>query len=159
MIRQDIMNGLSKHAFLQGISQRHLETLAGFTQQVTMTAGQHLGREREAANAFYLIQSGRVAIEVQKQDRGTARLQTIGPGEIVGWSWLVPPHFWQFDARVAEPVQALALDAERLRRQCADDHELGYELLTRLINVVAGRLAASRRKLLDLYPSELTAGD
>src|ERR1700730_14256064 len=93
MIQQDTLNALASHAFLKGMSPANLEALVPLTQQVTMTAGQYLGREREAANAFYLIQSGQVAIEIQKSDRGGARLQKMGAGEIVGWSWLVPPHY------------------------------------------------------------------
>ncbi len=149
MNQHEPLEALANHAFLKGMSPAHLTALAGCTQRMTITAGQYLGREREPAQAFYLIQAGQVVIEIHKRDHGAVRLQTLGPGSIVGWSWLVPPHRWQFDARVAETVQVLALDADALRRQCEQDHELGYQLLKRLVAVIASRLAATRHEILE----------
>jgi CRP-like cAMP-binding protein len=149
MSHQEIVSALGSHTFLRGLEPAHLAEIARCAQQITLTAGQYLGREREASSTFFLIQSGRVSIEVQKPGRGAVRVQLVGPGEIVGWSWLIPPYRWHFDARVLDSVQALALDAEALRRLGETDHELGYQLLKRLIVVVGTRLAATQRELLD----------
>jgi CRP-like cAMP-binding protein len=149
MSNPEIVRALAAHPFLHGMSEAHLEQVASCTQVITVTVGQHLGRERETANAFYLLQTGRVAIEVHSPQKGSVRIQTIGPGEIVGWSWLVPPHRWQFDARVVETIQALALDARSLRARCEQDHELGYQLLKNLVEVIGRRLAATRLELLE----------
>ena len=149
MNTQELVKALGDHAFLRGLAPAHLAELSRLTQQITLSAGQFLGREREAAVAFYLLQSGRVAVEVQKPGRGAVRVKVVGPGDIVGWSWLVPPYRWHFDARVLDSVQALALDAEALRRKCDADHELGYQLLKRLIAVVGSRLAATQEHVLD----------
>lgn len=149
MSETEPLNALANHAFLRGMSPAHLAALASCTHRVTVTAGQYLSREREPANAFHLVQSGRVAIELRLADDKPVCLQKIGPGAIVGWSWLVAPHRWQFDARVLDSVQALALNAERLREMCRHDHELGHQLLERLVAVIGGRLAATRRHLLD----------
>jgi CRP-like cAMP-binding protein len=149
MSQPEIVKALASHPFLHGLSTSQFANLAQCTQQITLTADQFLGREREMARAFYLIQSGRVAIEVQKRGRAAVRVQVLGPGESVGWSWLVPPHRWQFDARVVDTVKALALEADTLRRQCEEDHELGYQLLKRLIAVIGRRLAATQRQVLD----------
>jgi CRP/FNR family transcriptional regulator, cyclic AMP receptor protein len=148
MSTQEIVTALGKHTFLRGMAKPHLEALAQCAQQITLTADQFLGREREAASTWYLIQSGRVEIQVRKSGRGTVRVLVLGPGDIVGWSWLVPPHRWQFDARVLDSVQALALDAEALRSLCDSDHELGYQILKRLIVVVSIRLAATQKQVL-----------
>lgn len=151
MSDQALREGLARHAFLQGMSDAHLASLAGCARQTTFAPGQFLCREEEPANTFFLIQSGRIAIEIHAPKRGTIRVQTIGPGEVVGWSWVIPPHQWQFDARVVDEVQALALDADCLRGKCMQDHELGYHLLQRLVAVIAQRLSATRLQLLDVY--------
>jgi CRP-like cAMP-binding protein len=151
MTESEIVAMLGAHPFLKGMSAAHLASLAECVQPVTVSAGQLLGREKEPANFFYLLQSGRVAIEIHTPDRGNVRIQTLGPGEMVGWSWLVPPYRWQFDARVVEPVKAIGLNAQCLRGKCETDHELGYELLKRLVSVIASRLAATRVQLLDVY--------
>jgi CRP-like cAMP-binding protein len=148
MIKQETIEALAQHAFFRGMPVGELEKLSACTQWVRITAGQYLGREHEPANAFYVILSGRVAIETQNRDRRGIRLQTLGTDDIVGWSWLLPPHQWQFDAYVIDSVQALALDAVRLRQLCNEDAELGYQVVRRLLAVIAGRLAATRQQLM-----------
>ena len=149
MLREEIKDALSSHDFLQGISEPHLAQLAECAQRIIVPAGDFLGKEREVANACYLIESGRVAIEVPSLRHKSLSLQTLGPGDIVGWSWIVPPYFWQFDARAVEPVQALEIDARKLIRKCEGDSEFGYAILKWLVKVVAERLSVTRRQLLE----------
>jgi CRP/FNR family cyclic AMP-dependent transcriptional regulator len=80
-----------------------------------------------------------------------ARILTVGPGEVVGWSWLIPPHRWQFDAHAIERVRVIALNAACLRAACEANHDLGYEVCRRLLGVIALRLAATRVQLMDVY--------
>jgi CRP/FNR family cyclic AMP-dependent transcriptional regulator len=148
MTATEVLEALDRHPFTHGLGPKHLAILAAWTQRIVVPAGQYLGREREEATACYLVESGRVALETHTPARGVVRIETIGPGEVVGWSWLVPPHRWQFDGRVDESVQALELDGIRLRNHCLKDHELGNVLLQRLVNVVAERLSATRLQLL-----------
>jgi CRP/FNR family transcriptional regulator, cyclic AMP receptor protein len=78
-------------------------------------------------------------------------VQTLGPGDPVGWSWLVPPHRWHFDCHVLDHAEALVLEAPWLLKECERDHELGYQLLRRLVGTLSSRLAATRLQLLDLH--------
>lgn len=151
MNRQELRQSLAEHPFLQGLDDRQFDALASMARSVSLAAGAMLGREGEPAEAFYLVQSGRVALEVHTPDRGGVRILTVGAGEPVGWSWLVPPHRWQFDARAVDAVRAIAIDGAMLRQHCEQDHDLGYLLLKRLVAVVASRLAATRLQLLDIY--------
>jgi hypothetical protein len=70
---------------------------------------------------------------------------------VLGWSWLIPPYFWRFDARVLEMTRAIALDGKCLRAKCEQNHDLGYELLKRFTNMMDQRLQATRLQLLDVY--------
>jgi CRP-like cAMP-binding protein len=144
-------SALASHPFLQALSERHRTRLASGVRAFTATPGEYLAREGEQAHAFYLMQSGEVTIGTHLAERGAAPIQTVGAGEVVGWSWLLPPYRWQFDARVALAVQGLAFDAAWLREQCEQDHELGYQLLKQLLAVVSSRLAATRVQRLDIY--------
>jgi CRP-like cAMP-binding protein len=76
------------------------------------------------------------------------RIQTVGPGDVLGWSWLFPPYFWHFNARVLQPTVAIFFYATPLREECESDHELGYELFKRMAEVMLTRLQATRRQLL-----------
>ena len=93
---------VASHAFLSGLGERHRLLLASRRQAVHGRAGRIAAREGEPAKPFYLIQAGHVAIGMHTPERGVVPIQTVGPGEIVGWSWLVPPYRWQFDCRAVE---------------------------------------------------------
>jgi CRP/FNR family transcriptional regulator, cyclic AMP receptor protein len=147
---KEMLETFAGHAFLRGLNRRHLTILASGAKPFQATEGEYLGREGQTAMHFYLIQVGKVSIEIRRQDAGLISVQALGPGEAVGWSWLVPPHLWQFDCRVIDKVRGIALDAEWLREQCEADTALGHQLLKRLVIVLAGRLATTRRLLADL---------
>jgi CRP/FNR family cyclic AMP-dependent transcriptional regulator len=142
---------LAAQPFLKGLSQRQLEVLAGSAMPAEFKAGELILSEGAPANRFYLLLSGEVALESPSQQREEERepvlIETIGAGSVLGWSWLFPPYFWHFDARAVEPVKAIFFYGTRLREQCENDHELGYELMKRTAGVVIERLQATRRRL------------
>ncbi|MBU6390736.1 MAG: cyclic nucleotide-binding domain-containing protein [Planctomycetes bacterium] len=142
---------LAEHPFLKGLEPNHLKILAGCASNVQFDVGQFILREGEEANNFYIIRHGKVAIELFAAERGAITIQTIGAGEILGWSWLIPPYQWRFDARAIEITRAIALDGKCLRTKCEQDHNLGYELLKRFAHVIALRLEATRLQLSDVY--------
>ncbi len=146
---------LADQPFLKGLAGVHLDLMAGCASNVRFSAGEFLFREGEEANHFYLVRHGRVAIEVFAAQRGTLTIETIGEGDLVGWSWLVAPYHWRFDARAIELTRAIAFDARCLRGKCEHDHDLGYELLKRFALVIEQRLQATRMQLLDLYGSHV----
>jgi CRP-like cAMP-binding protein len=151
MTEQGVLAAFSSHAFLSNLSERHRMLLASGARPFTATPGDLLAREGQTAKAFYLIQEGHVALDLHSPGRGVTSIQTVGPGDIVGWSWLVPPHRWRFDCRAVDSVRGLVFDAEWLREKCEQDHELGYHLLKQLVATTANRLAATRLQLLDIY--------
>lgn len=142
---------LTEHPFLKGIDPRHITFIAGCASNKQFPEGQFIFREGEEANYFYIILHGKVAIELFTPERGSITIQTIGNGEVLGWSWLIPPHRWRFDARVIESTNAIVLDGRCLRSKCEQDHDLGYELLKRFAGVITSRLEATRLQLLDVY--------
>jgi hypothetical protein len=84
-------------------------------------------------------------------ERGPLRIHTLGPGEVLGWSWLVSPYRWHFSGCAVSDVRAIALDGKCLRTKCENDNRFGYEMLKRLVQVVENRLEATQQQLLDLY--------
>jgi CRP/FNR family transcriptional regulator, cyclic AMP receptor protein len=142
---------LASHPFFQGLDPEHLALLVGCASNVRFAAGTFLFHAGEEANRFFLVRAGHVAIEIAPPGGAAHTLQTIGAGEVLGWSWLIPPYFWKFDARAIEDTRALALDGQCLRRKCEADHDLGYELLKRFAQIMEERLQATRLQLLDVY--------
>lgn len=139
---------LQTHPFLEGLSARHLQTLLASAMPSRFEVGQMIFREGDLANRFYLILQGAVALETFTRARGKLLIQTLGAGEVLGWSWLFAPFKWHFDARAIEPTEAVFFYGTRLREQCEEDHDLGYELIKRAAQVMMQRLQATRRRLL-----------
>src|SRR6266536_1581393 len=102
------------HPFFQGMKPEHLEVIAVCATEATFESDQILFREGEPANKFYLIQSGRVALEARELADGTVSVQELGAGDVLGWSWLFPPFFWHFQARALDPTGAILLDSAHL---------------------------------------------
>jgi len=134
-----------------GLAQAQLELIAGCAVNARFGAGELLFREGAPAERFFLIREGAVALEVQAPGRGALVIQTLGEGEVVGWSWLFEPYRWQFDARATTPTGVVAFDGACLRGKCDADHELGYQLMRRFAASMIERLQATRLQLLDVY--------
>jgi CRP-like cAMP-binding protein len=142
---------LAEHPFLQNLDSRHLELITGCASNVRFDPGRFIFREGEEANQFYILRHGKVALEIVAPQRGPLVVETLGEGDILGWSWLIPPYHWHFDARAVELTRAIALDGKCLRTKCEQDHDLGYELLKRFAHIMEQRLEATRLQLLDVY--------
>ncbi len=142
---------IAEHPFFQGMDPQYLDLIAGCARNVRFMPDEMVFREGESADAFYLIRHGKVLIGVQVPGRGLVPIQTLGPGEMIGWSWLFPPHHWHFDAKALEVTRALAFDAKCLRDKCDEDPRLGYQLMRRFAAVLIERLQAARMQLLDMY--------
>jgi CRP-like cAMP-binding protein len=76
---------------------------------------------------------------------------TVEPGDVVGWSALVPPYRATSTAVAIEPTRLLAFDVKELRRTLREDAALAATVYPRVLEAVARRLGATRHQLLDLY--------
>jgi CRP/FNR family cyclic AMP-dependent transcriptional regulator len=148
---ETLHNILAEHPFAHTLEERYIALLTGCAANVHFDAGRVIFREGEEANQFYLIREGKLAVELFTAERGAITILTVGPGEVLGWSWLVPPYRWKFDARALEPTRAIALDGKCLRAKAEQDHDLGYELLKRVAHIMEERLQATRLQLLNVY--------
>lgn len=134
-----------------GMQQSHLELIAGCAQNQHVAPDTLLLREGEPANVFYLIRHGSVALEVHTPGRGSLLIETLHPGDAVGWSWLFEPYLWQLDGRTREACDLIVFDGACLRGKAEEDHELGYQLMKRFAANLIDRLQATRMQLLDVY--------
>jgi CRP/FNR family transcriptional regulator, cyclic AMP receptor protein len=142
---------LKEHPFFAGLKEEFATLVCGCAKNVRFEAGQYLFHEGDPADQFYLLRHGRVALQVTEPGRGAVTFQTIGPGEIVGVSWLIPPYRWTCDAKALELIRAIAMDGSCLRQKCEADHDLGYEMMKRFMPVLIERLQATRMQILDVY--------
>jgi CRP/FNR family transcriptional regulator, cyclic AMP receptor protein len=142
---------IAEHPFFAGLESDFPNLLTGCAANARFEEDTYIFKEGEEANEFYLIRAGRVAVEIFAPQRKPIMVATLGEGEILGWSWLLPPYQRKFHARAIAPVRAIALDGKCLRMKCEQNHDLGFEMLKRFALILEQRLEATRFQLLDVY--------
>ena len=139
---------LAAHPFLHGMSPDSLAMLARAASDVTFPAGHRFCEDGGHAACFWLTQSGHVTVDVDVPGQGRVPIDTIGMGQLVGWSWLFPPFMWAFGAVAASTVESFEFDARTVRAWCASDPALGYEVTRRVAEVLTKRLKSTRSRLI-----------
>jgi CRP-like cAMP-binding protein len=140
----------SDHPFLRGLDREFLDAISEGATDRTFETGELLVHEGEVAGHFFLVFHGKIAVEVTQPSGPRTTVQTIGPGEVLGWSWISAPYVWQFDGRALKETRVVALDAATLRAAMETRPSDGYRFLVRLLPVIGQRLENTRSQLLDL---------
>jgi CRP/FNR family cyclic AMP-dependent transcriptional regulator len=140
---------LEAQPFLKGMATRKLELLAENSMLAEFKAGDTILTEGSSANQFYLILEGQVELESEGSEGEKIHIQTLGTGDVLGWSWLFPPYYWHFNARAVTSTKTLFFYGTRLRELCAENHDLGYDLMTRFSEIIVKRLQAAHRELVE----------
>jgi CRP-like cAMP-binding protein len=153
MMMRTLPEYLPEHPFFAGLDPAAMDLVVGCARNIHFPAGDVLFRAGSPADTFYVIREGRVGLDIHDPHRGSLQIATVGDGDVVGWSWLIPPYRWLFDARAVTSVRAVALDGACLRGKCEEDPALGYVLMQRVAQVMYQRLQDARIRLLDIYGS------
>lgn len=142
---------LKETAIFSDLNDDHIAAIAGCASNMQFPAKEKIYVEGDKADRFLIVREGHVAIDMESVHRGIITVHTVGPGEVLGWSWLFPPHVWHYNARAVEATKAIALDADCLRNKTDGDNALGYELMKRFSAIMLTRLEATRMQLMDIY--------
>jgi len=148
---KDIKEIIKEHSFFKDLKPEYLDFIASCASNVVFKKDEMILREGDEANKFCLIRHGKVAIDIPLSKQRGITIQTIKDGDILGWSWLIPPHNYRFNARAITETQAISFDGKCLREKCESKNDLGYELLKRLITVFISRLEMTRMQLISSY--------
>lgn len=142
---------LAGQPFLKGLSAHQLKMLADNAMIAEFKTDELIFEDGSPANRFYLLLSGEVALESPcpkcGDERTVTTVETIGAGAVLGWSWMFPPYYAHFNARAVSPIKAIFFYGTRLREQCENDHDFGYELMKRITETFVERLQIMREQL------------
>ncbi|MCU0838189.1 MAG: cyclic nucleotide-binding domain-containing protein [Rhodospirillales bacterium] len=150
-VNDAIGRSLAGNPVFASLSEPHKELIAGCASLKVFQAGDIIYREGQPADQFYLIRHGRVGLETYVPGRAPIIVDTLREGDPVGWSWLIPPYRTHFDARALELTRVIEFDAACLRRKMEEDQAFGFAVYQRMTPIIASRLAAARRQMIDLY--------
>ena len=141
----------AEEQFLAGMPTPWLSRLALHGHPAVRHGGHRLFHAGGPADRFWLVRAGSVAVDLHVPGRGDVLIEAVGPGGVVGWSWLFPPYRWHFGAVAAERASVIEFEAAGVRAMMAGEPALGYDLTTRFLRIVVDRLQAARVRLVDLY--------
>jgi signal-transduction protein with cAMP-binding, CBS, and nucleotidyltransferase domain len=141
-------DSLPEHPLFHGMGERNRHILAECSMHAVFEPGTLVVATGQPANCLYLIVCGLVALE-NPGIHSPARVQAIGPGDVLGWSWLFPPYCWHFNAMAEEHTEAVFFYGSRLRQLCDRDHDFGYELFKRMSQILVSRLQTTRDKWIE----------
>jgi CRP/FNR family transcriptional regulator, cyclic AMP receptor protein len=139
---------VAAHPFFIGLKPEHIRLLADCAMATQFERDQLIFSAGETANRFYLIEQGRVILQAGDEMNREVTIDTIGAGDLLGWSWIFPPYKWHFAARATEPMRAIFFYGTILRQYCEKDPALGYELFKRMSEVMIKRLQRARTQLI-----------
>ena len=142
---------LTAHRFLHGLPGRQVAELVPAVSLISLPRGRRIFEDGDTAANFWLIRSGSVALDLHIPRSGLVVVETQGMGDVLGWSWLLPPYVWTLGAVTVQPTEMFQFDARAVRALCDADTDLGYQLTRRFLGVASERLQATRARLLDHY--------
>lgn len=136
---------------LPALSPAHRERLMRCARDAAFPQDGRIFDEGGTPDRFWIIRSGTVALDLLIPGRRPATVDTLGMGDLLGWSWLFPPQTWHFGAHAFSPVRAHEFPATEVRALCEDDHHLGFALALAVAEILSQRVDVARGKLLDEY--------
>ena len=140
---------VAQQPFLKGLNAHQLQLLTDSAIEMKFEPGQSIFQEGSPANRFYLILEGKVVLESESKERGMITIQTLGPGDELGSSWVLPSANLLLSARALEPTRTIFFYGTQLRKECEQDHELGYQLMQRIAEVATRCVHAMQQRLLE----------
>ena len=145
----------TRHTIFNGLTPQQIQSLNECATEASYNPGDYIFERGKVANRFFLIKSGKINLEIYTPELGAKTIQTCGPGELVGTSWLATQSTWKLDARAATDLKVIVFNAYRMLDKCEKDLELGYALMSRFLLAISERLEASQKHILALV-QELT---
>lgn len=154
MEKADIVAALKDNSIFSALDPGEIEFLASAATAEHMEPGHVVFRHGERARDFFLILSGEVAIEIPAIEGPTLFLQHLKPGQVLGWSWLIPPYQWSFMARTEQPVDVIRFDGATVLERCESDAEFGYHILRAFSAMMSERLGQARRRIMEEWQAK-----
>jgi CRP-like cAMP-binding protein len=149
-----ITQRLRESTFFRELPVEVTNFLAAHAQVRRLTESEVVFHFGERAQRFYLVTAGRIAVEVAAIEGPSLQLQDLGPGAVLGWSWLIPPHRWNFQARAKTPAELIEIDGEAVLAECEANPQFGYQLLKRFSALMSERLQHARQRMIEEWRPE-----
>ncbi|MGI9294461.1 MAG: Crp/Fnr family transcriptional regulator [Pseudomonadales bacterium] len=154
MNSQPVMAYLTSHEFFSGLDESYMKILSDSAQMLHIAEGDVLFKQGERAEKFYVLCDGKISVQVPAIIGPTLEIQTIGKDQLLGWSWLIPPYRWTFQAITEKDSELIEFDGATILQHCEQDPKFGYELMKHFTILMSERLDAARQRMIqEWYPA------
>jgi CRP/FNR family transcriptional regulator, cyclic AMP receptor protein len=153
---------LQKIPWFLELEPRHIRQFAEISNLRAYKAGEVFFHEGDKQDFFYIVLTGRVALDMFVPHHGKVRFYTCEKWDNFGWSSATPfVHTRTAGAVGVVDGTVIATDTQKLQMLCDRDHDIGYLFMRRMTNVIASRLLVTRLQLLDMFaqPTETKSND
>ena len=151
MTKNELVNYLRSQTIFSDLKVAHIKVLAQHVQEKQFAAGELLFRQEDPAESFYILREGSVKVEVPAINGPQLEVQALGADDVLGWSWLMPPYRWTFQAIAQADSNVLVFDGKALLARCEKDTDFGYALMKRFTGLMQERLHAARLKIMESW--------
>lgn len=112
-------------------------------------------REGNKAKDLCLLLSGDIHVAYRLGEGDLAVSDTITPGEAFAWSALIPPHNLTATCIGSKSGEYLAIDAEALRKICAEDPFGAYHSMIEIAKIMRDRINGLRVQTVADKPKQM----
>ncbi len=151
MTKAAIQKTLADNPFFSQLDDDAVAFLVDHAKERKLGQGEVIFRHGEHADKFYLVRTGRITVEIPAVYGPSLEIQNLGAGEVLGWSWLIDPYKWDFQARVVEDADLLEFDGAAVLENCEKNHNFGYEILKQFTELMSERLTGARQRMMDSF--------
>ncbi|MDQ2070308.1 Crp/Fnr family transcriptional regulator [Natronospira bacteriovora] len=148
MDKKAIRKLIESQRFFADLDSDWLDFLAEHAVSRKVSRDEVIFRHGNKADSFYLVTDGRISLEVAAIEGPPLELQNLGEGAIIGWSWLIPPYQWHFQARALEDANVIRFDGDVIFKRCEEDPDFGYDMLKRFAGLMSERVSSAREKMM-----------
>ncbi|HVY64142.1 MAG TPA: Crp/Fnr family transcriptional regulator [Gammaproteobacteria bacterium] len=154
MADSPIAERLERAPLFAGLPPESLAFLVAHARVRPLQENEVVFHTGERANHFYLVTNGHVAVEVAAIEGPSLPLQELGPDAVLGWSWLIPPNRWSFQARALTRAEVIEFDGTAVLAECEANPKFGYALLKRFSTLMSERLQHARQRMVEEWRPE-----
>ncbi len=140
---------LRKNTFFDDLSDEHLRELLDLARLQSIPAGEHFMRIGDPATYLAVLRQGVANLGVMSEGGRVVVVDKLERHAVIGWSAIVPPHEWSYDAVALSELDFVLFDAVRLREKCEREHKFGVQMMTCIARTITRRLTATRMSLLN----------
>lgn len=128
---------------MAGLADSEIAELMRLATPARLASGETLFHLGDAAEAVYLVERGQIALTLPVRVAGREEdvlVEERGPGQMVGWSGLIPPHRFTLNAKAPLETALLALPRAALLDYFATRPHVAYTVTRNVATVVGQRL-------------------